>query len=63
MGFKWLKSKKNPTEDTDKVEVEFDLLTGGSRVDPRKFLSSKATRDMLENLKGVEDRIMQGQDR
>ena len=57
MGFKWLKSKKNPAEEADEVKVEVDLLTGATRFD----LRSKATRTLLEKVKCVEDRIRQEQ--
>lgn len=59
MGFRKREPKTSPTEEANEVEVEVDLLTGATRVDPRKLLSSKATRDLLARVECVEKRIMQ----
>ena len=60
MDLKRKESKTRSNGDADEVNVEVDLLTGAMRVNPRKLLRSKATRDLLTEVECVEKRIMQG---
>ena len=57
MGLEGQDSETQPTEDAGEVKVEVDLLTGAMRVDARQLLSSKATRDLLEDARRVEELI------